>query len=330
MIENRKDEHVRLALAQVDLAPASDFDLVSLEHDSIPNLKVDDIDLTTSIAGIDLVSPLFINAMTGGSDKTKGINEKLAEVARLVNIPIASGSLSSALKNPDNEASFSILRKTNPDGIIFANVGAEYDLSAAQKAVDILSANALQIHVNVIQEVVMPEGDRDFTSWNTNIAEIAKSLSVPLIVKEVGFGMSSASIKKLINLGVKTIDLSGYGGTNFAKIENARREDFDMSYLENMGISTVQSLINAKDYLSEVEIIASGGIRNPLDVIKSLAMGASAVGMSSFVLSNVEKHGVNKTVEILNAWNYQLKLIMTLLGVKNIKELQKIKVNIKL
>lgn len=330
MMENRKDQHVELALKQRDRSLASDFDLISLEHDSIPNLKVEDISIAVEVAGMQLSSPIFINAMTGGSDKTKLINEKLAEVAKLANIPIASGSLSSALKNPKNEESYKVMRQVNPKGYILANIGAEYDLSAAQKAVAILDANALQIHVNVIQEIVMPEGDRDFSSWQKNIKEIVNNLDLPVIVKEVGFGMSKNSIKKLIDLGVKTIDISGYGGTNFAKIENARRDQFDMTYLESMGISTVQSLINSKEYQDQVEIIASGGIRNPLDVIKSLALGAKAVGISGLILEQLEENGIDETVSLIKAWNQQLKLIMAALNVTKISQLQELKININL
>lgn len=328
-MQNRKDAHVELALSQRVDKNISDFDNVIIEHHSIPNTKVDDVDLSTTFANISFETPFFINAMTGGSTKTKLINERLAEVAKRANIAIASGSLSSALKDETYIPTFSVLRDVNSEGIIFANVGAEYTYSKAQQAVNILNANALQIHVNVIQEIVMPEGDRDFTMWQNNIKAAVENLTVPVIVKEVGFGMSSQSIKQLIELGVKTIDISGYGGTNFAKIENARRTDFDMSYLQHMGISTVQSLLNAKPYLNEVEIIASGGIRNPLDVIKCLVLGAQAVGISGLILESVEKDGVEQTVKLVNAWKYQLKLIMSALGVNNIKQLQNVEYKIK-
>lgn len=328
-MENRKDQHVAFALQQQAFQKPSAFDDVILEHVSLPHLNVNDVDISTSFAGLKLSSPLYINAMTGGSEKTKAINEKLAEVAKRCHIPIASGSLSSALKDPSLSESFTVLRDKNPNGLIFANIGAEYDVEAAKRAVSLLQADALQIHLNVIQEIIMHEGDRDFSMWKKNIEDIVKTLDVPVIVKEVGFGMSAQTFEALKQLGVKTIDVSGKGGTNFAQIENDRYKDEHMSYMNDMGITTVQSLKYSKDYQDEIEILASGGIRNPLDVVKALAMGAKAVGISGLILKTVEQEGVDKTVALIKKWEAEIKLIMVALDVQNINDLRKIRIQYK-
>ncbi|NLY66078.1 MAG: type 2 isopentenyl-diphosphate Delta-isomerase [Tissierellia bacterium] len=299
----------------------SDFDNVRFVHHSFPEMAVDDVDISTSFAGFTVGQPFFINAMTGGSEKTKIINEKLAVVARETCLPIASGSLSVAIKNPSLVDSFEIIRKVNPKGLVFANLGAGHNVENAKKAIDILEADALQIHCNVVQEIIMPEGDRDFSNWLSNIEKIVKAVEVPVIVKEVGFGMSRKTIKELKDIGVKTIDISGSGGTNFAKIENYRRSKYKYDYLENFGQSTVISLLEAQEFIKNTDIIASGGIRHPLDIVKALALGAKAVGVAGVFLNMVLNDGVEKTIENINNWKIEIASIMTILGKSKVSEL---------
>jgi len=217
--------------------------------------------------------------MTGGSPKTAIINHDLATVARETNLAMASGSISAGIKHPETQESFRIIRKTNPNGLIFANLGAEHSLENAKIAVDLLEANALQLHVNAPQELVMPEGERNFNGWLQNIEKIVANLEVPVIVKEVGFGMSQETIQQLIDVGVKTIDISGRGGTNFAQIENARRDQNDLNFTSDWGQSTAVSLLESYSLQNQVEILASGGIKTPMDMIKALSLGAKATGL---------------------------------------------------
>lgn len=318
---SRKDEHVKLAEMFFEEPRVSDFDNVRFVHHSFPEMAVDDVDISTSFAGFTVGQPFFINAMTGGSEKTKIINEKLAVVARETCLPIASGSLSVAIKNPSLVDSFKIIRKVNPKGLVFANLGAGHNVENAKKAIDILEADALQIHCNVVQEIIMPEGDRDFSNWLSNIEKIVKAVEVPVIVKEVGFGMSRKTIKELKDIGVKTIDISGSGGTNFAKIENYRRSKYKYDYLENFGQSTVISLLEAQEFIKNTDIIASGGIRHPLDIVKALALGAKAVGVAGVFLNMVLNDGVEKTIENINNWKIEIASIMTILGKSKVSEL---------
>lgn len=290
-ISKRKDEHIKFA--KEEIIEINDFDQVILEHNSLPNKSFADIDLTSNFLGHQVNYPFYINAMTGGSSKALEINKKLALIANHFNIPIVLGSQSAAFKDESLINSYRVVRDNYPNGIIVANVSANATLEQARAAVMMVNANALSIHINVIQELVMNEGDRDFTNWGNNISKIVKNLDVPVIVKEVGFGMSSDVIKRLENLGVKYIDCSGKGGTNFARIERKRNNDFDSTF-ENIGISTVASLKNAQN--SNIIVHASGGIRNALDIYKALKLGATNVGLSNFFLklTNLE---LSKAIE---------------------------------
>lgn len=318
---NRKDDHVKLAEKFYRVSEVSDFDSIRFVHHSFPEISLKEVDISTSFAKFTMEQPFFINAMTGGSEMTKSINEKLSTVAKETKLAMASGSLSAAIKDTSLIDSFKIIRKVNSEGLIFANLGAEHNVENAKKAIDILEADAIQIHCNAVQEIVMPEGDRDFSNWLRNIEEIVKGVQVPVIIKEVGFGMSKKTIKQLKDIGVKTIDISGRGGTNFAKIENYRRGTNKYNYLENYGQSTVISLLEAQEYVRNMDIVASGGIRNPLDIVKALSLGAKAIGISGLFLNMVINEGVEKTIEEINNWKTQIALIMTLLGKRKVLNL---------
>ena len=313
-MNNRKNEHVSLAEKFAKETRKSDFDSFRFVHHSFPEMKVADAALSTSFATLDMAFPFYINAITGGSPWTKKVNEKLALIARETGIAMATGSISAALKDPSVKDSFTIVREINPTGKVFANLGTGQTLENAKKAVELIQADALQIHVNSPQEIVIPEGDRDFSNWLTELEKIVQNVSVPVIVKEVGFGMSRETIQQLTSIGVQTIDISGQGGTNFAQIENYRRDSDKYDYLEGWGQSTVISLVEAQPYVNQVEILASGGIRNPLDIIKSLSLGARAVGLSGLFLHMALRDGVETTILEIEAWKKQLASIMTLLG----------------
>ena len=266
---NRKDEHVSLARAFHQKPKENDFDAVRMVHSSLVTTRPEEIDLSTEILGLQLSAPFYINAMTGGSEKTKKINHDLALIARETNLMMATGSVSAALKDPNVADSYSVVREVNPDGLILGNMGAGRTSEDAKKIVDLLQADGMQIHVNVPQELVMPEGDRDFHEWAQNIQQTIQQLDVPVIVKEVGFGMNRETIQQLQTLGVKAVDVSGRGGTSFSQIENARRKKRELSYLDDWGQSTVISLLEAQEF-DPLTILASGGIRDAYDIFKAL------------------------------------------------------------
>ncbi len=315
MRSKRKDEHVDLALKQE--VYENDFDKVHLIHQSLPSYDLDDIVLNTHFLNHDFNLPIYINAMTGGSLKTLEINKKLALLAQKHGLAMAVGSQHVALDDAQYEASFKIVRETYPEGFLIGNVNANATVQQAKHAIEMIGANALGIHINPAQELTMDEGDRHFKHWMKNIEAIVKAVDVPVIVKEVGNGFSKETVQKLISLGVKHVDVSGRGGTNFIWIENARSEEKRYDYLENWGLSTVASLIDNKDHQNNVEILASGGVQNPLDVVKCLVLGAKAVGMSGMFLKAV----MNDREKDINAFIEDLKKIMILVDVNEVSKL---------
>ncbi|MCT6822326.1 MAG: type 2 isopentenyl-diphosphate Delta-isomerase [Apilactobacillus sp.] len=323
---HRKDEHVSLAIKFYDEKSHAGFDHLRFIHQGIPEISLNEVSLESYIDKIDLDFPFYIEAMTGGSEYTKKLNQSLAKIAEETGIAMATGSQSVALKDSTLSDSFSIVRETNPNGTIFSNIGASVDVKNAQKAVDMMDSNALEIHINTPQEIIMPEGDREF-NWIDNIKEINQNLNVPVIVKEVGFGMSAETIQRLIDNGVKNINISGKGGTNFSKIENYRRKEQELDYLSDWGQTTVESLLETKKahVSDDITIIASGGIRTPLDAAKAISLGADAVGIAAPILYSLIKNGEDETVRFINDFKDGLINIMTMLGCRSISELKKIK-----
>lgn len=320
---NRKNEHVSLAEHFYQEEQQTDFSSLRFVHHSFSQTGTQKIDTSTSFSGFSMAHPIYINAMTGGSKWTKKINEKLALVAKETGLLMATGSVSAALKDPSVEDSFTVVREANPNGLVFANLGGGKKLEHAKKAVDLLQADGLQIHLNTPQEIVMPEGDRDFSTWVEDLEEIVAHVGVPVMVKEVGFGMSRETIQQLTDIGIKTVDVSGKGGTNFAQIENYRRKGDKMDYLEDWGQSTAISLLEAQPFIHDTEILASGGIRTPLDIVKSLALGAKAAGISGHLLHSILKEdGVKQTIELVENLKTHVADIMTLLRAEKIADLQ--------
>lgn len=312
-IAQRKDDHVRLAVEQQRrLVAGNQFDEVTFVHHALAGLDRDQVSLRTSFAGITWPVPLYINAMTGGSPDTGRINASLAAAAHATGVPIASGSMSAYFKDPQCAGTFSVLRENNPGGFVMANINATASVDNARRAVDLLAADALQIHVNTVQETVMPEGDRSFASWVPQIAAIAAAVPVPVIVKEVGFGLSRQSVQQLADLGVAVADLGGRGGTDFAAIENGRRPLGDYAYLDGWGLSTAACLLDAAG--APLPVLASGGVRHPLDVARALALGAGAVGASGTFLRTLLDGGPDALITQITTWLDQLAALLTLLG----------------
>lgn len=320
---DRKDEHVSLAKA-FHKPKINSFDDVRIIHQSLPLSNYDETSIATSLLGYEMSSPFFINAMTGGSEKTGLINQELAILARETDLMLATGSISAALRDPSVADSFTIARKENPNGIILANIGAGSSLENAKRGVDLLQANALQIHLNAPQELVMPEGDRDFSNWLTLIEEIVTGLDVPVIVKEVGFGMSRQTIHQLLDVGVTAIDVAGAGGTNFTQIENARRRKREFSYLSDFGIPTVPSLLEANEVPGFFDLIASGGVRNTYDIFKALCLNAKTVGISASILNQLLISDVEDTIALVKQWQQELVSLYTLVGAKTTDDLKKV------
>ncbi|MEU3462992.1 type 2 isopentenyl-diphosphate Delta-isomerase [Streptomyces sp. NPDC006733] len=331
MTASRKDDHVRLAVSQhtqtppspADTAPhsvtPSAFDDVRFVHHALAGIDRERVDLRTRIAGQTWQAPLYINAMTGGSPRTGQINRDLAIAARETGLAIATGSMSAFLKDPSTAGTYTPVRCHHPQGFVMANLNANATPTQACRAIDLIQANALQIHLNTVQEIVMPEGDRSFGHWPAAIEAIVETVDVPVIVKEVGFGLSGRTIALLAELGVAVADVAGRGGTDFARIENGRREQADYAYLDGWGLSTPAALLDGRN--QGLPLLASGGVRHPLDVARAIALGAQAVGVSGLFLTTLITRGLDALIAQITAWLDQLTALMTILGASNLTEL---------
>ncbi|MEK4200530.1 type 2 isopentenyl-diphosphate Delta-isomerase [Cytobacillus sp. FSL K6-0265] len=317
----RKWDHIQYALTTGQTSNAG-FDCVSFVHQSLPNTSLSKVHLGTKIGELKTSSPIFINAMTGGGGaKTLEINSQLARVAKETGVGMAVGSQMAALKDKEERTSYEVVREENPEGLIFANLGSEATINQAKDAVEMIQADALQIHLNVVQELTMPEGDRDFSHALKRIEKIVNQVDVPIIVKEVGFGMSREAVAKLEGVGVNIIDVGGYGGTNFSKIENERRER-GLSFFDGWGIPTATSIVEAHSHGSDITILASGGIQTSMDIAKSIALGANGVGMAGYFLKILVDSGYEAVIEEVTSIHEELRMIMTAIGACNLDELQ--------
>ncbi|MGG4168498.1 type 2 isopentenyl-diphosphate Delta-isomerase [Rossellomorea vietnamensis] len=318
----RKQDHINYAISTGQQRKTG-YDEVAFVHQSLPNIAVDEVHLQSEIGELTWSSPIFINAMTGGGgESTTKINQELSILSRETGLAIAVGSQMSALKDPAERKTYEVVRKHNPDGVVFGNLGSEATVQQARDAVEMIEADALQIHMNVIQELTMPEGDRDFRGAMERIQIIAENLSVPVIVKETGFGISKEAAETLSDSTISAIDIGGFGGTNFSKIENQRRKRM-LDFFDDWGIPTAISI--AESYASsDKPILASGGIQNSLDIVKSLGLGASAVGMAGVILKQLLESGLKDTIDEVNQIHTDIQFLMCALGCRRIDDLHKV------
>lgn len=296
------------------------FEDVYLLNDSLPELDIDEIDLKISFLGRQIDYPLIINAITGGTEQAMGFNKSMAALAAKYNLPMAIGSANILIKQPELAPSFKIVRQMNPDGLIIANIGANETVDKALKIADIVSADALQLHFNVPQELAMGEGERSFKGVLANVREIVQGCPAPIIAKEVGFGFTRETVEKLFECGVKIFDNSGAGGTNFIAIEKNRAGKLGQEF-DGWGIPTAWSLAEIVALKLPVTIIASGGIRSALDTAKALNMGANLAGIAGPFLKKYIKEGEKSVESYLNDFFYSLKAALLMAGARNVNEL---------
>lgn len=317
---HRKDEHVIIAEKQYQENAQTDLNEVQLMFDSLPELALDEIDISTKLANYPIAAPFFINAMTGGSPETGKLNARLAKIAAANGLALVTGSQSVALADSTAVSSFQVVRQNDPTGMILANLGASHGLDHALKAIAMTNAQALEIHLNPAQELVMPEGDRSFY-WLENLKQLVDECPVPVIVKEVGMGLTPKTLNKLQQIGVKYVDLAGHGGTNFVTIENQRRHRKEYSFMADSGLSTAKSLLAVQAYRENFSITASGGIRNALDIVKCLVLGADNVGISGLFLHTLIKQGDAGLDQLIKDLKIEVAKIMLLLGCRSISDL---------
>ncbi|MFE5775061.1 type 2 isopentenyl-diphosphate Delta-isomerase [Brachybacterium sp. NPDC056505] len=322
----RKEDHVRLATAQWQGGTrTTEFDDLEFVHHALGGVSLPEVDLGVELFDRTVAAPFYINGMTGGTESTGRINQQLAIAARETGTAMGCGSVSIALEDESAADAFRVIRRENPDGLVMANIGVGRSVEDARRAVDLVGADALQVHVNAVQETVMPEGSPDFSSWLRGIEQIVAALEVPVLVKEVGFGLSARTLADLASIGVAWADVSGRGGTDFLAIENDRRPGRDYSYLTGFGQSAPAALLDARAHQGELggmTLLASGGVRDPLDVVKALALGARAVGVAGSFLKAVVEGGPDGLVELIGSWQRHTRELAALLGARTAADLE--------
>jgi isopentenyl-diphosphate delta-isomerase len=316
----RKLEHLWHAVRS-DLINA-DFDDIKLVHNCLPETALGALDLSTRLVGINLKRPFFINAITGGVEDAEGVNRDLALAAKECGLALAVGSQMAALENPLYAKTFQVVRKTYPEGIIFANIGAYATVDMARHAVDMVGANALQIHLNVPQELMMSEGDSDFRGYRRRIEKIIRAVDVPVMIKEVGFGVAKEQAAIFQEIGAAAIDVGGKGGTNFILIERRRAHIKTNEDLLDWGIPTPLAIMEAKVGAPNLGIVASGGVNTGLLAVKALALGANAVAVAGMAAKILISEGREALVARLNNCLEEMKMVMVMTGNNSIAELQ--------
>jgi len=337
-IEERKADHIEICLKEDVQArkATTGFEDVSLVHKALPEIELKKIDLSTTVFGYKFSAPLFVGAMTGGTAKALKINAAIAEAVEELNLGMGVGSQRVAIDNPKLESSFTVVREKAPTAFILANIGGpqlvgKYGVKEAKKAVKMVEANALAIHLNVLQEAVQPEGETDYSGLLRKIGEIAQALDVPVIVKETGAGIAAEEAKLLEEAGVAAIDVSGVGGTSWAAVEyyraKKRQDEFRQRLGETFwdwGIPTAVSLVEAVNSVN-IPVIASGGICRGTDIAKASALGASLASVVSTLLQPATK-GPEEVKKALQFLIGEVRNAMFLVGADSIQKLQKVPV----
>jgi isopentenyl-diphosphate Delta-isomerase len=348
---SRKQQHVNISLTKdvAFRAKSSGFDRWDFLHNALPELNLSDIDSSTVFLGKKIALPFIVSSMTGGYAKAERINQQLAEVCAEKKIALGVGSQRQASENVRYHHSFSVVRETAPDIPIFGNIGAAEisklrDASPIMRLIDLIQADGFAVHLNPLQELLQPEGDTNFYGVLDGIELLVKSLPVPIIVKEIGAGISVNVARRLIDVGVKIIDIAGAGGTSWAGVEILRRKNvkgkntggevtkgkkvrsLNAEKFWDWGIPTVDALKNVCHLKSEspsLKVIASGGISNGIDCAKSIAIGADFTASAMSILQALASGGTEEVLWLINQWEWELKGAMFLTGSRSIAELQK-------
>ncbi len=324
---DRKAEHIKLALDGRMQGQGGAFAQFEFVHCALPELDLAAIDTTTSFLQKPLAAPLLISCMTGGTEEAARINQNLAEAAQRTGVALGVGSQRKALEDAATRATFEV-RDCAPEIVLLANLGAVqlnygYGVAECRAAVDMIGADALVLHLNPLQEAIQPEGDGNFAELLPQIARLVDELEVPVVVKEVGMGISAPVAAALRGAGVRIIDTAGAGGTNWARIEAERAEDPDIGELfAGWGVPTADS-IRAVAALDDVTVVGSGGVRNGIDVAKAIALGADIVGLAYPFLRAAVESADAVEAKVLRTLR-ELRICMFCTGARTLADLRNV------
>jgi len=330
-IDQRKADHIKINLEKdVRSALTTGLENYRFIHEALPELDLERVDTSLSLFGKRLAAPILISSMTGGTEEAGEINERLAEAAQEMGVAMGVGSQRAALEHPKETPTFSIARKAAPDILLFANLGAVqlnygYGIDHCRRAVDMIQADALILHLNPLQEAVQDAGDINFAELSRKIEEICKKLEVPVIAKEVGWGISERTAKLLADCGVSAIDVAGAGGTSWSQVEMYRAPDEFTRELAatfvGWGIPTAEAILNVRKAAPELTVFASGGIKDGLDIAKCVALGAALGGMAGQFLKAAAV-STKSVVRLMKLTKRQIEVSMFATGAGTLEELK--------
>jgi isopentenyl-diphosphate delta-isomerase len=321
---SRKADHIRINVER-DVAGknvTTGFDAIRFVHRALPEIDLADVDTTTTLLGRALSAPLLISCMTGGTDEARRINERLARVAQRRRFAMGLGSARVLIERPESLPSFDV-RDLAPDVLLLANLGAVqlnlgYGVDDCRRLVEMLRADALVLHLNALQEALQPEGDTQFAGLLARIADLCAKLDVPVIAKEVGWGIAPRDVRALFDAGVAAVDVAGAGGTSWSEVERYRIDEPWRARVAGAfagwGIPTARAVREARAIAPEGLLIASGGIVEPLDIVKALALGADLVGVAGAFLRAADV-SEERADELAREYHEVLRVAMFSLGV---------------
>ncbi len=329
----RKKEHIELCLTdKVSFKDKTNgFEYYDFKHYAITEVVPEEINFQTKFLGKKINFPFLISCMTGGTVEAESINAKLALAAEQLRIPVGVGSQRQALENDNLINTYKIFRKNAPTIPLLANIGAAQTIQQKNnliKLVEMVEADALAIHINPLQELLQPEGEPNFKGLLKSIANVVKNIGVPVIVKEVGSGISAEAAKKLLETGIKGIDVAGAGGTSWAGVEILRRKENSKNIFWDWGLPTsfcIKEISKLKKKY-KFTLIGSGGINSAIDAAKAFALGSDLVASARIILQELDKKDVNGVVELIQNWFSIIRNVMFLTGSANLKEFRKNKI----
>lgn len=329
-IDQRKADHIKINLEQdVRSALTSGLEDYRFIHQALPELDLEAVDTSLTLFGKKLAAPILISSMTGGTQEAGEINRRLAEAAQAVGAAMGVGSQRAALEHPEQASTFAVARQAAPDILLFANLGAVqlnygYGLDHCRRAVEMIAADALILHLNPLQEAVQAGGDTNFAGLAKKIEAVCKTLDVPVIVKEVGWGISEETAKRLADCGVAAIDVAGAGGTSWSQVEMHRAPDEFTRQLAatfiGWGIPTAESIQRVRCAAPGITVFASGGLKDGLDIAKCLALGATLGGMAGPFLKAAAV-SAEKAVKMLTLTRRQIQVTMFAAGAARLSDL---------
>lgn len=328
-IGSRKSDHIRINLEQdVRSALTTGLEGYRFLHRALPELDLERIDLSQELFGRRLRSPLLISSMTGGTDEAAEINRRLAEAAQASGIAMGLGSQRAALEHPELAPSFQV-RRYAPDVLLLANLGAiqlnyGYGVEQCRRAVEMIEADALILHLNALQEAVQPEGDTRWAGLLGKIEAVCRALPVPVIAKEVGWGFSRQDACWLAEAGVAAIDVAGAGGTSWSQVEMHRAKTDSQRRLAaafvDWGIPTAEAILNVRAAAPGLTVIASGGLRSGVDIAKCIALGARLGGMAGPFLKAAVRSSED-AVQAIEEISREIRVCMFMTGAGSLQAL---------